>query len=224
MASYKLNLATIRGLPAPREIVQAMTRFGLPEAEEFGVLNCSATEQAAFATIVRKTQQAMQKLDADTKEVTSAPIERVTIYSLAVLPQSERLEVYTGAASGIEQMGIFFSSCLAMPTVTEAVELDIPAAIAKLEKATQKFQLRSVRVSDFAHNSYMSGIYAPKFLDSQHGLEFVEEYAEALASAAVRFAGPTGRVNVTLAPKACFRYSCNEDDVPTVQTILRKIV
>ena len=70
----------------------------------------------------------------------------------------------------------------------------------------------------------MTGAYAPKFMDSQHGQEFMEEYAEQMVSASVKFAAPTGRATVTLTPKACFGFSCNEDDQPAVQSILRKLV
>jgi len=90
-------------------------------------------------------------------------------------------------------------------------------------KSTEKFQLRSVRVSDYAHSSFMSGPYAPKFLDSQHGRDFLEEYAEAVTAAGVRFACPGGRATVSLTPKACFGFSCSEEDQPFVQALLRKL-
>ncbi len=224
MASYKMNLARIKGLPSPKKIVETMTAFGLPETEEFGVLNCSGTSSSAFATLIRKTQQAVKQLDAETKELTSAPVEKVTVYPIAVTPEMERLEVYAGSVGAIEQAGIFFSSCMAFKTVTETIEFDVAAAVEKLAKEANKFQLRVVRVSDFAHNAYMTGMYAPKFIDTQHGLDFLAEYAAGVTSASVRFAGPTGRVNITLTPSACFTYSCNEDDQVAVQTILRKLV
>jgi len=188
------------------------------------VLSCSATDEAAWATIIRKTHQAVQKLDPETQEVTAAAVEKVTVYPFAVRPASEVLEVYAGSAAGIEQVGVFFASCLALPTVVEPIELDIPAALDKLANGTQRFQLRSLRVSDYAHNAYMAGPYAPKFLDSEHGKDFLEEHADSVQSAAVRFQGPSGRVNVTLSPKTCFGFSCNEDDQTAVQSILRRLV
>ena len=93
----------------------------------------------------------------------------------------------------------------------------------KLSKETQRFQLRAARISEYAHNSFMSGPYAPKFLDTQHGLDFMEGYADYITSASVRFAGQNGRINVTLSPKACFSYSCHEDDQTVAQTLLRKL-
>lgn len=223
MASYKLNVARIRGCPSPREVDEAMAEFGLPETEEYGVLDHSATDTSVFGTIIRKTQQTMPQLDADAKELTATMVERVTAYPFGARPDTETLEVYAGSASGIEQVGLFFSSALAFPTVTEAVEVDIPAAIDKLLETTEKFQFRSVRISEYAHNSFMSGSYAPKFLDTQHGRDFMEEYAELVVAASVKFAGPSGRVTVSLTPKACFTYSCGEDDRSFVQSILRKL-
>ena len=46
---------------------------------------------------------------------------------------------------------------------------DIWSAIEKLLMQTEKFQLRAGRVTDYTHNSFMNGTYAPKFLDTEHG-------------------------------------------------------
>jgi len=224
MASYKLNLARIQGCCGPAELAKRMEAWGMPEDQEFGVLNHSATEQAVFGTIVRRFQQTVQTVDADTREVTSQSVERVNLYPFGVKPSSEVLELYAGSASGIEQMGVFFASCLALNTVVESLELDVVAAVEKLSKSTQKFQLRSIRIKDYAHNSYMAGPYAPKFLDSQHGMDFLQEYADQVVSAGVAFAGPSGRVTASLTPRACLTFSCHEDDQAAVQSILRKLV
>jgi hypothetical protein len=201
-----------------------MEAFGLPESEEFGVLSHQAAETTIFATIVRRTQQTLPRLDTESKELTAAPVERVTVYPFAIKPSAARLELYAGSAAGIEQVGAFLSSCLALPTMVEGIELDLPGALEKLAATTKSFQLRAIRVSEYAHNSYMVGPYAPKFLDSEHGKDFMEEHIETITSASVRFAGPKGKVMVSLSPKACFTYSCNEDDQAAVQAILRKLI
>lgn len=223
MASFKLTIARIQGCPPPAKLAALIEEFGLPESEEFGVLNHSAISEAVFGTIVRRSQQTLPRLDNETRQVTSQPIEKVTLYPFGVKPSSERLEIYAGSTTAIEQMAAFFSTCLALPTVIKGIEVDIPSAIDKLAKNTQKFQLRAIRVGDYAHDAYMSGPYAPKFLDSQHGQDFLEEYAQQVTSASVKFAAPTGRATATLAPTATFGYSCNEDDQPHVQSILRKL-
>jgi hypothetical protein len=223
MATYKLNVARVRGCPPVAEVTQALEEFGLPDTEEFGVLNHTAGGDAVFATIVRKTQQTVQRLDVEAREVTSAPVERATAYPFAVQPAQERLEIYAGSATGIEQVSLFLSGCLALPTVVDPIELDLLSAVQRLSTETQKFQLRAARVSEYAHNSFMSGPYAPKFLDTQHGVDFMEKYADYITSASVRFAGQSGKINVTLSPKACFNYSCHEDDQTIAQTMLRKL-
>jgi len=224
MASFRLNIARIRGCPGPGELIEAMEEFGLPDSEEFGVLNCSASGPSAFVTVIRKTEQAVQRLDVEAREVTTAAIEKVTVYPFGVRPGSEVLEIYAGSAAGIEQVGLFLAGCLALPVVVEPIELDIASAIDKLSERTEKFQLRSLRVTEYAHNSFMSGPYSPKFLDSEHGRDFMEEYVDYISAASVRFVAPTGRVTVTLSPKACFAFSCNDEDQPFVHSILRKLV
>ncbi len=224
MASFKLNIARIQGCPDPAELARRLEEFGLPESEEFGVLNHTATPETLFATIVRKTQTAMQRLDEEHAQITSAPVEKVTAYPFGLRPAGEVLEIYAGPVSGIEQVGVFFSSCLGLPTVVEPIEIDVIDSVRKLRELTKRFALASVRVSEYAHNSYMAGPYAPKFLDTEHGLEFMEEYADFLSSARVRFQGPSGRASVNLTPTSSFSFSCKEDDQPEVQSILRKLI
>jgi hypothetical protein len=224
MASYKLNLASIRGCPAPKKLAEALEAFGLPESEEFGVLSHSVTEAAVFATIIRKSQQVVHKVDHESKEVTASAVEKATTYLFGIKPGVEMLELYSGSAAAVEQVGLFLTGCLGLAVVVEALELDVVAAVEKLAKEQQKFQLRAVRVSDYSASSYMIGPYAPKFIDSEHGKDFMDEYAEALTSAAVKFQGPTGKVNVTMTPGASFTYSCKEDDQAQVQAILRKLL
>ena len=224
MASFRLNCAHIRNCPPPAELAAAIEKYGLPESEEFGILSCSGNSQAVFATLVRKTVQSVQKLDAANKEVTAAPVEKVTLYPFAVKPAAERLEIYAGSAAGIEQIGTFLASALGLATSVEPVELDVAWAVGKLMKETKNCQLKSIRVKEFAHNSYICGPYAPKFLDSEHGKDFLEEHAELLTSAAVKFNVKTGKANVSLSPTGCFTYSCHEDCQQEVQGILRTLV
>ncbi len=224
MASFRLNIARLQGSPAPAAIDAAMAEFGLPDTEEFGVLSHSATAETCFATIIRKTRQAIQKLDPETQEILTTAVEKVTVYPFAVRPATETLEIYAGGVAGIEQVGVFMASCLALPTVVDPIKLDVISAIDKLANNTQRFQLKAIRVSDYAHNSFMSGPYTPKFLDTEHGKDFLYEYADHVQSAAVRFQGPSGRVTVNLTPRACFSFSCDEEDQTEVQSILRKLI
>ena len=219
-----MNFATCKGLGTPGEIVEALERFGLAETEEVGVLHADQAGPAAFGTLVRRTNLTIQRLDAETREVLTDVVERVALLPFGAFPELERLEVYAGSASAVEQVGAFLSTGLGMAVVTDPVELDLVGAVEKLSKDTSKFQLRGVRATDYAANSYMIGTYAPKFMDTDHGMQFMEQYAEALKSVQVRFAGPSGRATATLTPNACFSYSCHEDDQPEIQQVLRKLV
>lgn len=223
MASYKLNIARIRGCPLPKQLAELMEQFGLPEGDEYGVLEVKAAGDALAATLIRRTQQVVQKLDPQTKTITAAPVERVTTYPFTVFPAKETLEIYAGSASTIDILAAFFSSCLAQPTVIEPIEVDIPSAVEKLTES-KRFQIKSVRVSDFAHDSYMIGPYSPKFMDNEHGKNFLYENEAGLVTASVRFQGPKGRVTVGLSKTACFSYSCNEEDRPQIRTLLRGLV
>lgn len=224
MASFKLNVAQAKGCPAPAELAEALAEYGLPEDDEFGVLNHSATDETVFGTIVRHTQHSVQQLDREAREVTSAPVERVHVYPFAIRPKIGLLELYAGSAATFEQMGFFLGSCLALPTVIEPIEIDVASALEKLAGLTEKFQIKSARVGDFAHNSYMAGPYSPKFLDSEHGRDFLEANAESVTAASVKFAGPMGRVTARITPNACFGFSCQEEDRPVVMSILRKLL
>ncbi len=224
MATFKLNIAQIRQCPPPAEVDAAMAEHGLPEGEPFGVLSHSASDKAAFATIARRTEQTVQTLDEATQEITSSLVEKVTVYPIAIYPTQHRLETYAGTASGIDQIAGFLASSLAMPTVVDTIEIDIPGAIEKLADLCPKFRLVAVRVRDYAHNSYMAGPYSPKFLDSQHGVDFLNQHLDAIVSARVDFYAETGKASINLTPKAAFSFSCNEDDETQVQSILRKLI
>jgi hypothetical protein len=225
MASFKMNIGLIDNCPPAKDILEAMEEFGLPDDEDFGVLNCTAGPESVYATLIKRTNQAIQKLDAATGDVTSTAVEKVTVYPIGLFPARGMLEVYEGAASAVENVGGFLASHLALPTVVNPIEVSIPDAIDKLQQRTERFVLKSVRVSEYAHNSYMMGPYGPKFLDTEHGKDFLEQYADFATSASVRFKGPAGRVTLTLSPKAAFRYSIAvEEDKPHVQALLRQLV
>jgi len=224
MASFKLNVAQVKGCPEPAKLAEAMAEYGLPEDDEFGVLNHSATDENIFGTIVRHTEHTVQQLDREAQEVTSAPVKRVQVYPFAIRPKTGLLELYAGSAATFEQMGFFLGSCLALPTVVEPIEIDVTSALEKLAASTEKFQIKSIRVGDFAYNSYMTGPYVPKFLDSEHGRDFLEANAENVTAASVKFAGPMGRATARITPNACFGFSCHEEDRPVVMSILRKLL
>lgn len=224
MATFRLNIARLDNCPPPADVAAAMEDFGLRDDEPFGVLHCTATEKAVLGTVVHRTAQDVQQLDEETGEVTSRSVNKVNVYPLGIFPAAGRIETYGGPASGLDRIAEFLASGLALPTVLTEIELDVVDAIDKLFRSTNKFQLKSIRISEYAHSSYVCGPYAPKFLDTEHGRDFLTEYADFVTAAGCRFQGEHGRVTVNLKPKANYGYSLsNEDDNPAVQSILRKL-
>ena len=224
MASFKINFATCKGLGEPKEIVSAMEEFGLAEGEPIGVLHATESPAAAFGTLVRRTDLAVQTIDPKTHEVLTETVERATLLPFGAFSKAGRLEVYTGGVSALQDVGEFLAGALGMAVVTDPIELDLQSAVERMMKSVSKFQLRAVRVTDYAASSYMIGPYAPKFMDTDHGLKFMQEYAEVLKTVELRFSGPSARVSTTLRPNGCFNYSCQDDDQPKVQQILRKLI
>ena len=88
MATFKLNLARILHCPPPAKLAEAMKAYGLPESEEFGVLNFSSTDQSVACTLLRKSQATVQKFDKDSGELTSAMVEKAVIYPFAIKPSA----------------------------------------------------------------------------------------------------------------------------------------
>jgi len=224
MASFRLNVATIRGLPSTQKLLSAMKAFGMPPDEEFGVLSHAADRLSLTATIVHRSSQAIHQLDRARRNVISAPVERIVAYPLRVAPAKGRLEIYHGSPNGIERIHAFLSKHLSVPATIERIQLDVARAAEKLSGRVDHFQLRSVRLHAYSHNPYMIGRYSPRFLDTEHGLEFLAEHDEGVLAATVRFASKNGRVGATLTRNACFAYSCNEDDREGVQALLRRLV
>lgn len=224
MSTYKLNLARVRGLPAADELAEIMTVFGLPEGTGYGVLSADAAGDTLHARIVAFDAKSVETLDRETGEVGNTIIETVAPIAFAAYRQAERLEVYSGSMPAIFHVAEFFGSELALAVVVDPVELDLLSAVDRLLREQPKCQLRSATTSDYAASSYMIGGYGPKFMDTDHGRIFLEEYLAGLKSVQLRFAGPNGRVTVTLRPNGCLNYTCNDDDQSHVRSILRKLI
>ena len=224
MASFQMNIGSLDHCPPPAKVVEAMKEFGLPDGGEFGVLSHVGNDSIVQAIVIRRDRKVLKTLDGETHEVAETPVDCVVQIPVGLFPRRSRIETYDGGVTGIELMGAFLGSALALPAVVNPLELDVLAMVRRIMETTERFQLRSARLREYAANSYVSGSYAPKFLDTQSGLDFLEEHAEYVDNAVVRFQAPGGRATVTVSPKACFRFSvANEDDKPAVQQLLRKL-
>ena len=110
MATFKINFAMCRGLADPKEIVTAMEEFGLAESEEIGVLHADAASGATFGTLVRRTNVAVQKLNPESREVFTENVERVALIPFGLFTNDDRMEVYAGSGSAIQEVAAFLSS------------------------------------------------------------------------------------------------------------------
>lgn len=225
MASYKINFARIHNCPDVETLSSALESFGLPENEPSGVLHCKNSDVGVFADIVLLESLAVKQLDREKQEVVETSVEKATVYPIGIFPKRGLVEIYDGGAAGIEDVGMFLAGGLGIPTVLEPIEIDLNSAIETLREKTHHFQLKKLRASEYAHNSYASGPYTPAFLDTEHGKEFLEEYAETMAAATVRFQMDCGKASLHLGTKACFRFTVkDEQDKPKMHPLLRELL
>ncbi len=223
MASFKLNVAKIRGLPTGGKLVSALKDFGMPSGEEFGVLSCSFKGDSVSSIVIYRSTQSIRQLDPSGQEIISTAIERIRTYQVQMTPAKDRIETYEGSANGIERIQAFLSSQLSLPVVTEAIELDVARAVEKLSTRLERFQLRSIRMEGYSPKSYMIGTYCPRFSDTEHALEFLAEHDEGVLGASIRFAGPRGLVGATITQNACFTYFCDHENKEFAQNTLRRL-
>jgi hypothetical protein len=218
---YKINFATVKGLPSLDELDKMIVDYGMPEDSVFGVLGGVRSDSSLGTNIVRKTTKRVSTIDPATKEMTDKDVEKAEL--IAFRTTSEQLEVYTGGKVAIEQVGVFLSSCLGLATVVEMIELDLLAIVKHLE-SQKSFKIKRVSVSDFPADSYTIGAYGPAFSDPVVAQDFLTKYEGVAKSVIVTWRGPTGKVSVTLRPNGCISYSCKEDDKAAMVAVLRGLV
>ena len=208
MASFRLNFARVRGLPTIGKLISSLRAFGMPPEQEFGVLDSIVAGDAVSATLLHRTNRPIRQIDATRTGITMIPIEHVAVYPMRLFPSKGRIEIHGGSSNAVGRVHEFLASHLSLPVLTELLDLDVARAIEKLSGTVEKFQLRSVRVAEYSVSSYASGPYRPRFLDSEHGMEFIGQHDGGVVEASVRFSGQHGKVSAVISQKACFRYRC----------------
>lgn len=225
MATFKLNMARIKGAPKAAHLVEVIRDFGKPERDAYAVMDCDMNEAGTVVTghLARKSTKFFSRLDDKSGEIVPCEMESVKVYPFIIKPDREILQTLAGTAGSIKDMAAFLSGGLGLSTVVEDIEVDILAVIDELAKQTNKFSIKKAKASDYAANSYIMGTYTPGFMDSEHGKDFMEQHAEALTAATVRFQCGHGRVTVQLRPTACFSFSCHEDDAGAIRKLLESV-
>jgi len=223
MASYTLNIARTRGCPTAGELRKKLTDYGVQPETGFAVLDVAKGSAFVRGTLVRLVAQQYPHLDGEAEQLDTQVVEKAVALPLSLWPGKGRLEIAAGSKTGIEDVGAFLASELALSVVVDPIEIDLVDAVEWLAANANRFQLRSATISDYAHNSYMIGKYSPKFMDTDHGLKLLEGYAEATDAVVVRFV-LGARVNLTIRPSGCFSYSLkDEGDNDQVKKILREL-
>jgi hypothetical protein len=224
MPPFKLNVARIQGLPAAKDLARALTRGDTASDDRFRLISCEESIGSVTATVVYRTREEVCQLGSDGHSLKTGVVDRVFPYPLQITPGKERMEVYAGSANGIRRIQEFLTARLQAPVLAEAAELDVARAVAKLSGRLERFMLQSVRLEGYSPKSYMSGVFCPRFADSEHGIEFLSEHSDAAVLAHIRFAGANGLVSATISRKACFVYSCDHDDREFVRSVFQRLI
>ncbi len=222
MASFKLNIGMVRGCPTSSELATKLKMIP-DEDERFTILDLNYTDTALKCRLVRFSNQVVTSWDGEKREVEEVVIRKAEVLPLLILPPKGIVEVQAGSIRSLEQVDVLLSQELGLAVTVEPIEFDVIDLIRKVREQVQGFQLLAAAVDLFSANSYTLGVYRPKFEDTENGLEFLEQYAEAIKTARVRFAGKTGKVTVTLSPHSAFAFSCREDDYDPVSALLRRV-
>jgi len=236
MPSFQLHLATIAGMPDAEAAVGLIADYAAtqkPTDGDYVVLDVSGGKRAVQMSLAYCTSKKIAvvrpsaggKSKAKSAEL-GMDVEWVNIaipFDVLIRPSDGRLKTYGPGAKSIERATEFLAGAMAFPALVSPIEIDVSAALDALNGQVERLQLRGVEVADYSHDSYMIGKYAPKFLDSRHGMDFMTEYVEGVNSISIRFAGPSGQVNLKLTGKAGFSYTAHEDDRQYVDGVLTKL-
>jgi len=233
MASYKITFAKCRGACGARlfndgtcrGIAEAFDRFGDDPTKLVGVWGGQLhTETFVRATLVVRTARKYMEPSGDAPgHLDEKIVTDHRLIGLALWPKRDHLEVY-GTPADLEIVTLFLDVGLMLATVTDPLALDLLALVDKAVHTLPHAVLKTAKVADVALNSYMIGAYAPKFTDTDHGLKFLNEYADDATAATIRFAASSKPATVTLTPTGSVTFTCHEDDRDEVLGHIRGLV
>ena len=232
MPSFQMHIASIAGCD-PDELVDRLKQFieGQGDsAREFVVLKYHRRKgsHAVRIDLARRIQCELQTIAAGPGgklSLTATPAARAVASTVLINTKAERIETYGPGSQSLDHAADgFLINELGLPVLWERMKVDLSAAIDKLAAEVERLRIVNTGVGDYSHNSYMIGPYTPKFLDSQHGIDFLQEYIEGVKTVRVKFAGPAGPVGLSVKPVSSFSGSIrDEDDLAYVQSICRKL-
>jgi len=235
MPSFQIHIASI-ALDNPDILVQRLDQFikrqgdALSTNSEFVVLKYhraegSPTVRIELARRIPCNLQTIASGPGGNLHLTATPAARAVASTVLINTAAERIETYGPGAKSLDHAAEgFLINELGIPVLWERMKVDISEAIDKLAADVERLRIVRTGIGDYSHNSYMIGPYSPKFLDSQHGLDFTQEYIEGVKTVRVKFAGPSGPVSLSVKPVSSFSGSIkDDDDLAYVQSICRKL-
>lgn len=213
--SYQINVADCKGLPPADDVLALMQEYGAPEQDEYRILYATQVEADVYARVARMQRRSVTILNDD-NEFEEIPLELARQIELHLVA-GDLLFTTTGGHASLAEAGILLGSCLGLATVVEPWTIDLQTVAEHMLTDLARCQLCTVNVGEYSHNSYMTGPYRPRFLDSHHGREFLEEYGDAAKDVRIRWRGDCGRASATIRPNGCVTYSCHEDDQSNIE-------
>lgn len=226
MPSYKLNIGRITGIAGgltADQVAESIASWPNSPDEVYFRRACIVNGTVVTGNLTVLDQKTATVLKRETGDLDTKVIERADDIPYRIYPTALRVETYAGSLRGLLDLNNFLVGCGVTLNI-ENIELELAKVLETLEAlALPAFRVKSVKVSDFAANSYVMGTYGPKFTDTVHGHEFVEKYGVALVGLAVAWRGNTGKVGLSLVPRSCFTFSCHEDDRESVLAVLREL-
>ena len=231
MPSYQIHYATVAGLPDASMIVDAVKLYGEKQAVaagEFVVLDVAGSKTAAriaLAYVAAKKINGVRPgcgCDGGHEKELGMDIEQVNVaipFDLRLCTKNDQLKTYGPGVWSIEHSGVFLSGAMAFPTLISEIELKVEKSLEILCQKVDRLTIVGAEVSDYSHDRYMLGKYAPKFLDTDHGLDFVGEYVDSLKAITVQWPGASGKVRMKLTSAASFSFTAHEDDFQQVEAI-----
>jgi hypothetical protein len=226
VSSYKLNIGRIAGVGAgmtPEAIEEAILSYPNGADEQFFRQDCRTMGNRVQGSIAVLQHASFHALERKSGGIEVAVVEKATTVPFAMFVRENRVETYAGSLKTLTDLDVFCNEC-GVAMAIENVELELAECLAKLtEMQLPGFRLKQVKVTDFSANSFATGSYGPKFLDTAHGQEFVEQYAAGLVGLSVAWRTGNGKVGLSMVPRSCFSFSCHEDDRDSLVAILREL-
>ena len=214
MASYKLNLMIVQGLPGPMEIADKLREHVAGTDSVFGRLSQTSDSESVRARIFKRQDKTVHDITpGDNPDIVASTIPDLKVIEFRIWPKSERLEVYAGGSSARGDVLAFLSDVGVVPKQAVPPQIDL-LRVGRELRSLDGFAVKRIAGMEYVGPEDASGSYVAKFEDPDTALEFLErEHGQHASSIQVTFKAMNGRASITASPDGCFSISCKEDDM-----------